>query len=1362
MYKKESKCSIVVFILLCFGMANPGLANAAAGAKLWEYPKEYPMGGSVVSSPAVLGGKVCFGSNDNTFYCLDIETGEELWQPYLTGGSIISCPAIREGRIFFGSHDSKLYCLDEQTGEKLWDYDTGSLISSSPAISNGKIFFGILQGKYTFYCLDAQTGEKVWEYEAGNSIPSSPTVKDGKVFFGSEDKKLYCLNAEDGEEVWPPFETGGTVGLSPAISGDKVFFGSADGKFYCLNTETGDKVWEYPTGGQIWSSPAISGGRVFFGSADNKFYCLNAEDGEWLWECETSGPIYSSPAVSNSMIFFGNTDKNLYCLNAETGDELWKYPTGGAINSSPAISNGKIFFGSDDHKLYCLDAGDPNMGGWPMFSQDLQHTGDTAHYKSELLYGIIQINPINEFSQYELRLLEVYEDNDFMNREIPFSVSDPDIATVTGNTLTASRNGRLTISADYDGTHYEYPRFVMTSHDHTEGVDNDTKEKAELPQPNEFWKGDMLTVTDTNDVDYYKLTIDQDSVMPGLGYVVTDIGYLAEGDTAETSLELSDASGNVLISGSSADGEDIILSRGLSVGEYYLKLTPGGDPDQDSSYYVCYAPVTDLQYETEPNETYQPGTAINPEKPVNAMISDSDIDFHTFSLNAPRYIKIDFATPGSDTDYHLTLYREDDQTPIDDTLCLKGSSSAFIEVGLTGGTYYLKVELGQNIGIQPFYTLTIRESDNTHLEIESNNTLRFANPLDNSQSRQGKIYSESDVDYYGFSVEGKPDAEKTDVQITFDSDSETADYKISLTNGEGTQISLTNGEETLLYSKTSDNGAATELERSLSPGNYYVRIEPGGDIDPASFYHLSIETTVIPYVYLDNVSVSAQTDEMGTEGTLQLNATGIYSDATQEPISNPDWSSSDEAIAQVNENGLVTGISDGYVIVYASYEGKAGQISLKVGTGYIPPDQEHGNLILVAGGGDDTEDVLYESTQYLSDKVYSQFVGRGFKSEDIYYFNPVSSHHDIDGDGYPDPIVSDDTPTVDEVLQSVETWAANQRSTGPLYLVMINHGGIRTFEVLPYEIITAEQLKGSLSIFQENTRREVIILMEACKSGSFSEYLTEAGTEITDDLTEPVSDLMVITCTDDKNAYLGRNGRISFTQFFMDKLYGGNTFCESFNSAREQLAACGTPYNRMIPQLAPEGTPLSENYLVGDFAIAPSYPQIQEQTESLTIKADTAVELTVTIPAHSGQTDVWAVMEPPDYRPPDLVEDLKAPEVTIPTVDLADEDAENVLDGRFTGTYENFVCNGEYRIVFYARNTDGLVTVSDPTLITVTGGTNLDFDSSGAVDIGDAVLGLRIVAGFESDHICSGDINGDGKVGLVEVVHILGFLSAIR
>ena len=69
--------------------------------------------------------------------------------------------------------------------------------------------------------------------------------------------------------------------------------------------------------------------------------------------------------------------------------------------------------------------------------------------------------------------------------------------------------------------------------------------------------------------------------------------------------------------------------------------------------------------------------------------------------------------------------------------------------------------------------------------------------------------------------------------------------------------------------------------------------------------------------------------------------------------------------------------------------------------------------------------------------------------------------------------------------------------------------------------------------------------------------------------------------------------------------------------------------------------------------------------------------------------------------------------MTIPTFDLADPEK----DGRFEGSYGDFSKNVDYRITFYARNTNGNVSVSSSITVTVTGGQNtLTVTKSGTGD----------------------------------------------
>jgi parallel beta-helix repeat protein len=1422
-----------------FDLRLDSMATNSAASQRWNYQT----GSGVNSSPSVSGDRVYVRSLDGYFYCFSATTGAKLWSTRITGlENGTGAPAVHGGRVYLTTYGGEVYCLDAMSGSLLWERQEGMYNTHSPVISGGRLYY---TSGGTIYCLDVQTSEKHWEYQRNYSFASSPAVFNGRVYAGSDDGRMYCLDTETGVLIWT-YQVSDGYPVSPAVSNGKVFtgtyYGWGNSKIYCLDAETGTKSWEYPTGSNISSAPAVWGTRLYVGCESGKIYCLDSQSGAKVWEYQVGSTISSSPAITNGKVFFGSHDGYTYCLDAETGTQLWTYQSSGRVFSSPAVVGGKIYFGSEDKKIYCLDAGDPTAGGWPMLSHDLQHTGDVSQNRTEFLYGFIQTGEITEFAEYELQLNEVYEDNDFpVTSVVQFGVSDPSVASLSGNIVTALRNGRIVVSADYNGRHYERPLFLMVSPDDWEGWDNDTKANADVLPEGEFWQGDLVAGAET-DVDYYKFTISQNSLV--------EIGYLAQGEISDTSIDLLDSSDQVLASAISYNGLNKILSAGLAAGTYYLRLTPAGEVDQNSAYFIAYTvvgplppkvdipiavgemkvgtinsrtdatyfdftiaqttsldisfiptsleadyqaelldsngtPITQIDfgngwpgaigiglrpgtyslkvtssgdidpgnpffvellmapvsYEVEPNGTVQSALEVQQGVAVKGVLDVNDIEFYAFNLDAPRYIRIDFTAETYGASYNLTLYKNDEQNPIDNTVCPKGGA-VFMEMGLTAGTYYFKVEGLERLEPHPAYRILLSESSNTQLEIESNNTLLFANALDASHPKRGRIYSRSDVDYYGFYVPAE-----VVVSIAFSSESTTADYKISITNG----------AETTVYQKTSTNGAATTLTRKLPTGNFYVKIEPGTDVDSQKFYTLSTTTASLTGLKsMAAIQLAASSDKVAKGGTLQVNALGNYSDATQAPVSGATWTSSDSAIATVSENGLVTGLSDGFVTIYATLEGQMGQKVLTVGAGQKPLYQTRGNLILVAGGGVAETNTLRESTQYLSDMVYGRFLARGFEKQDIYYFNPIP-WHDIDGDGYGDPVVSDDTPTVADLRSAIENWAVNQQSTGPLYLALINHGGIDTFEVFPGQIITSSQLHQSLSLFQTLTGRGVVVMIEACKSGSFANDLAPAG-----------SDRMVLTCTDDGNAYLELKGRISFTQFLMDNLLSGDTFRQGYLKTITKLSNSGRPYSLMNPQLA-EGKPLtlSKERLGGNFVIAGIFPEILNQTADMDATAGALVPFSVTISDLSGQTKVWAVVEPPDYTPPGVVGDLEAPAVSLPTFDLADE-VNGACDGVFVGAYGGFVYNGEHRIVFYARNADGLVTTSPATIVTVTGGQDVqavpgDVNGDGLVTLTDAIIALRGLIGQGPAWVNKGaDVNGDGKIGMAEVVYVLQKAAGLR
>jgi|GEM_PF-1439514 len=291
------------------------------------------------------------------------ETNLILWN-YSTNGQIVSSPAIVNGKVYFGSYDCNVYCLNAITGIKIWQYYTGHQICSSPAVYEGMVYIGSndnpgLNGTQ-LYCLNADTGEKIWQYTAGdNSIwgfYSSPAVVDGKVYVGCGDHKVYCLDALTGTKHWE-FLTNGEVGSSPAVANGKVYVGSLGNYMYCLNASNGSQIWFYPSPYQIRTSPAVVNGKVYFGS--NRMFCLDADTGDFIWDQEPDF-LFSSPAVYNDKVYVCDSTKSVYCLNTTNGIPIWQYETGTGMYqfmfSSPALADGKVYVGAGDGKIYCLNA----------------------------------------------------------------------------------------------------------------------------------------------------------------------------------------------------------------------------------------------------------------------------------------------------------------------------------------------------------------------------------------------------------------------------------------------------------------------------------------------------------------------------------------------------------------------------------------------------------------------------------------------------------------------------------------------------------------------------------------------------------------------------------------------------------------------------------------------------------------------------------------------------------------------------------------------------------------------------------------------------------------------------------------------
>ncbi|MBN2356508.1 PQQ-binding-like beta-propeller repeat protein [candidate division KSB1 bacterium] len=366
---------------------------------------------SVFSSQPVIttvDGKcrVFIGAYDQNLYCLDGETGREIWR-FQTSGKINHSPLIQKQdkrqMLFLASSDRSFYALDAATGEKQWSfetrpwsYTTEEAVTSSPVgirlFGKWVVYVGywnadrkslkpVQQGEV--FAFDGQSGSLLWRKTLSKSYINSPAVTMVKneytLFVTAREGKLFALSAHDGAKVWQ-FTADGEIFSSPSlmeIAGETlVLFGTRFGSLYCLRAETGEIRWHYRAGHMIDGTPAVgvAAGQsiVIFGSYDRCIHAVNGENGEKIWKFPTGKYVTASAALAESrrgmVVFINSLDDHLYGLNGANGTLLWKFKSGKrlwdyetrgeSLWSSPAVyavgSKPYLLFPSYDGTLYAF------------------------------------------------------------------------------------------------------------------------------------------------------------------------------------------------------------------------------------------------------------------------------------------------------------------------------------------------------------------------------------------------------------------------------------------------------------------------------------------------------------------------------------------------------------------------------------------------------------------------------------------------------------------------------------------------------------------------------------------------------------------------------------------------------------------------------------------------------------------------------------------------------------------------------------------------------------------------------------------------------------------------------------------------
>jgi len=190
--------------------------------------------------PVVSGGRVLLASSaDDSLYCLDLATGQQLWRE-TTGGPIRYAPSVADDKVYIASDDGFAYCYELQQGKMVWRRQlaasnrvipgNGRLISPWPARTGVAVEQGVAyttaglypsQGVFV-YALDAKTGSVIWRSQIDYTAHGYLLVTDKFLVIPTGRSTPVLVRKADGSVAG---QVDGAPGSYAVVAGNEVLSG---------------------------------------------------------------------------------------------------------------------------------------------------------------------------------------------------------------------------------------------------------------------------------------------------------------------------------------------------------------------------------------------------------------------------------------------------------------------------------------------------------------------------------------------------------------------------------------------------------------------------------------------------------------------------------------------------------------------------------------------------------------------------------------------------------------------------------------------------------------------------------------------------------------------------------------------------------------------------------------------------------------------------------------------------------------------------------------------------------------------------------------------------------------------------------
>ena len=335
------------------------------------------------SSVAVSDGLVYTMGNKSgidTVYCLDVETGNEVWTysySCVTGSypGPYATPTVEAGVVYTLSKQGHLFSFDAKTGDVRWsknlisDYRIrapGWGISGSPTVVDDNL---LINAGRSGLALNKRNGRKVWDSGSGPGGYASPVVYEfeGKKYatiFGSN--AIYGVEVARGKVAWSfPWNNQAVVNAAdPVVFDGKVFIASAYNKGSAVIDFSGKqpvKVWQSSVFKTHFSSFVLIDGYIYGNDGDARqpssgiFRSVDFLTGEQMWG-ERLG--FGSLIAAGDKLIMLNSQGEIFISKVDSGSYIELSHATLPRNqywTPPVLSHGRLFIRNLRGDLYCID-----------------------------------------------------------------------------------------------------------------------------------------------------------------------------------------------------------------------------------------------------------------------------------------------------------------------------------------------------------------------------------------------------------------------------------------------------------------------------------------------------------------------------------------------------------------------------------------------------------------------------------------------------------------------------------------------------------------------------------------------------------------------------------------------------------------------------------------------------------------------------------------------------------------------------------------------------------------------------------------------------------------------------------------------